>query len=478
MTILAVDDLFRFYHPGETEVRALRGASLAVRRGEMVALEGPSGSGKSTLLACIAGLDEPDGGTVTIDGHRMTRRPEAERAALRASSIGFLAQAGNLFAHLSVAGNIALQLDICGLPNNEIRINQLLNDVGLSDRAEALPATLSGGEAARAGLAVALASDPQLLIADEPTAEVDAETEALILDLFEKRCANGGAALIATHSHKLSARASRVLAIADGRIVELDTAKAHLATPNIARRDEQMIVVRRAHPGAPLIEARSAARSYQLANKLIDAVRPLNCAIFAGQRIALTGASGSGKSTLMNMLAGLEQPSGGVITWPGLDILRPLRPQQIGFTFQSPSLVPALSVIENVRLPLYIAGLESGAAIDFRTFMDPEEALERLSLLDLRDKWPDQLSGGQMQRVALARALVTRPKVLFADEPTGQLDRATGQTVMQALLAALEGSDTALVIATHDPAIAAWMEECWHMDAGFLTIEASKKASI
>ena len=107
MDILRADDLFRFFHPGDAEVRALRGASLGVARGETVALQGPSGSGKSTLLACIAGLDEPDGGTVTLDGRQMTRRPEAERSALRAAKIGYLAQSGNLFAHLSVAGNIA-----------------------------------------------------------------------------------------------------------------------------------------------------------------------------------------------------------------------------------------------------------------------------------------------------------------------------------------------------------------------------------
>lgn len=118
MPLLQADDLFRFYHPGDTEVRALRGASLSVGRGETVALVGPSGSGKSTLLACIAGLDEPNGGMVTIDGQRMTRRPEAERAALRAKLVGFLAQSGNLFAHLSVADNVGLQMELRGTRRN------------------------------------------------------------------------------------------------------------------------------------------------------------------------------------------------------------------------------------------------------------------------------------------------------------------------------------------------------------------------
>ncbi len=463
MTILVADDLFRFYHPGDAEVRALRGASLSVGAGEMVALVGPSGSGKSTLLACIAGLDEPDGGSVAIDGRRMTRRPEAERAALRAASIGFLAQSGNLFAHLSVVGNIQLQMDLGDRPRDPARISLLLNLVGLTERADALPGTLSGGEAARAGLAVALASDPALLIADEPTAEVDLATETRILDILEERRVKGGAALIATHSARLSQRASRVIGIADGRILDVKTAQPPALGAAAAARSVAATPITRAMArGAPLIEAHRAARRYLTAGSPVEAVRPFDCALCAGQRVALMGPSGGGKSTLLNLLAGLEEPSAGSIDWPGLDRHRPLRPQQIGFVFQSPSLVPVLSVIENVRLPLEIADLDPSAA------MDPEEALALFSLLELRDKYPDQLSGGQMQRVALARAMVTRPKVLLADEPTGQLDTATGMAVMHALLGALEERDTALIVATHDRSVADLMDECWRMEGGEL----------
>jgi ABC-type lipoprotein export system ATPase subunit len=471
MAMMVADDLFRFFHPGEAEVRALRGASLAVERGETVALVGPSGSGKSTLLACIAGLDEPDGGVVTIDGRRMTRRPEAERTALRAASIGYLAQSGNLFTHLSVAANVALQMDLCRSRGGRARVEELLRLVGLGDRADALPAVLSGGEAARAGLAVALAGDPPLLLADEPTAEVDAETEARILDILEERRAKGGAALIATHSPSLGARATRVAAIADGRIVDAVAGASGATIIPTMRREVRPAAGRWTIGDVPLVEARGAARSYGLAGKRIVAVRPTDCAIFPAQRVALVGPSGSGKSTLLNLLAGLEEPSAGSIAWPGLDPRRPLRPRQIGFVFQSPSLAPALTVIENVRLPLDIAGLDSSAA------MDPDEALRRLSLTDLSDKLPDQLSGGQMQRVALARALATRPKLLLADEPTGQLDRATAQAVMQALLAALAGGDTALLVATHDRSVAEWMDERWRIDAGQLTRGVARPAA-
>jgi len=464
MAVIEADDLFRFYHPGDAEVRALRGASLTVEAGEIVALLGPSGSGKSTLLACLAGLDEPDGGLVTIDCQRMTRRPEQERAALRSRCIGFLAQSGNLFAHLSVADNIRLQMRLRGKSDRK-RIFDLLTLVGLKDRATAMPATLSGGELARAGLAVALAADPPVLLADEPTAEVDAETENRILELLERRSATGKAALIATHSAALSAKASRVLRIADGRIADV---AAPLAAKLAAHRSEPLRPSIHARPARsasrpPLIELREASRSFAGGGQTIRAVRDASCRIFEEDRIAITGPSGSGKSTLLNLMAGLDQPSAGEVGWPGLRAGEALRPLKIGFVFQMPSLLPALSVIENVRLPIEIA------RIDPATVMSPAEALKRLFLADLADKLPDQLSGGQMQRVALARALVTRPRVLLADEPTGQLDRETGRELIDALLAALEGTTTALVIATHDASVAERLHERWRMNAGSLT---------
>jgi ABC-type lipoprotein export system ATPase subunit len=476
MTILLADDLFRFYHPGEAEVRALRGASLQVDRGETAALVGPSGSGKSTLLACIAGLDEPDGGTVTIDGHRMTRRPEAERAALRAASIGFLAQSGNLFTHLSVADNIGLQMDLCGRRRDRARISALLQLVGLTDRADALPAALSGGEAARAGLAVALANDPALLIADEPTAEVDAETEARILDILEARRAAGCAALIATHSIGLSARASRVVAMMDGRIVEARSSNdlaantASAATSVIGAQDH---VERVPHPkgGTIMIETHDVSRRFGPVDNYVDSLCPTTLSLYAGQRVALMGPSGSGKSTLLNLLAGLEDPSAGTIAWPGLDNSRPLRPRQIGFVFQSASLLASLTVLENMRLPIDIAGADRGDTLD------PLELLERFSLSDLAGKLPDQLSGGQIQRVALARALVMRPAVLLADEPTGQIDHATGQAVMRVMLELIQDSGAAVLIATHDPSIAAFMDAHWGLVAGRLVLDDTGKAA-
>src|SRR5690349_13534305 len=165
---LAARSLYRFFRAGEEETVALQGVSLEVGAGELVAVVGPSGSGKSTLLACLAGLDEPDGGRVWVEGRRMSHRPEPVRARLRAERIGYLGQSANLFAHLTVEENLLLVRRLAGRAAGS-SIGERLEAVGLAGRARAYLGELSGGEAARAGLAVALAADPAVVLADEPT---------------------------------------------------------------------------------------------------------------------------------------------------------------------------------------------------------------------------------------------------------------------------------------------------------------------
>jgi putative ABC transport system ATP-binding protein len=210
--------LYRFFHAGDEETLALQGVSLTVCRGELVAVVGPSGSGKSTLLACLAGLDEPDGGRVLVEGERLSRRPEQERAALRAGRIGVLFQAGNLLDHLTVAQNVVLAQRVAGRPF-PTRAASLLDALGLARRAGARPGELSGGEAARAGLAVALANDPAVVLADEPTGELDSASEARVLDLLLERAAAGGAVVVATHSPAVAAVAARTVHLEDGRVL-------------------------------------------------------------------------------------------------------------------------------------------------------------------------------------------------------------------------------------------------------------------
>lgn len=218
MLVVEAHRLHRFFRCGDDEVAALRDVSLTLSAGEIVALIGMSGSGKSTLLSCIAGLDEPDGGHVTVAGQRISHHSEEERARLRARHIGLMTQSGTLIDHLTIRENIALQQEIAG-GGTAAAIGPLLDVLGIRSQIDKLPRALSGGEIARGGLAVAIATNPPILLCDEPTAEVDAETEVAILAEIKRRCASGTAALIATHSDAVARQADRVVEIRDGRIV-------------------------------------------------------------------------------------------------------------------------------------------------------------------------------------------------------------------------------------------------------------------
>lgn len=218
MTLLEAEELYRFYHRGDEEVKALRGVHLALDAGEMMALVGPSGSGKSTLLHCLAGLDEPDGGTVRVMEQTMTRRPENEKRGLRARFMGIMRQKDNLFAHLTVAENARLAQQLAG-KQNEQRMVSIFRDTGLADRTSSLPPQLSGGERARAGLAVALAAQPKVLLLDEPTGEVDAETEIAIMQLLAHYRDEGGGIVVATHNPAVAKLATETLTMKDGKVL-------------------------------------------------------------------------------------------------------------------------------------------------------------------------------------------------------------------------------------------------------------------
>lgn len=210
--------LHRFYRRGGEEVAALRDVSLRVMAGEVVAVVGPSGSGKSTLLNLLAGLDDPDGGQVLVAGQVLSHQSPRAQAEIRARSIGFMTQANGLVEHLDVLGNVRLagSLRPVSMVRNEAAA--LLEAVGIERRSAARPSTLSGGETARANLAVALAGHPRLLLADEPTAEVSDGEEASVLRALREMQSADAATVIVTHSAAVAAAADRVVTLVDGRL--------------------------------------------------------------------------------------------------------------------------------------------------------------------------------------------------------------------------------------------------------------------
>jgi putative ABC transport system ATP-binding protein/lipoprotein-releasing system ATP-binding protein len=212
-----------------------------------------------------------------------------------------------------------------------------------------------------------------------------------------------------------------------------------------------------------LVEAHDLTRTYRVGDELVVAVAHADCVIPSGARIALEGRSGSGKSTLLQILGGIETPTAGTIAWPALGPRETLRPRRIAFVFQRESLLAPLTVLENVALPLILAG---AVADDARA--EALDALERFDLAELREKLPEELSGGQSQRVAFARAIAQRPRLVLADEPTGQLDTETAERFLTTALASLDRDGTALVVATHDARVAARMRVRWRMERGRL----------
>ena len=219
--LLEARSLYRFVRVDDDETLALQGVSLHLWPGELVVVAGPSGSGKSTLLTCLAGLDDPSGGAVYVNGTRVSHQPEAVRSRLRAWHVGVLSQAGNLFPHLTVVQNVRLAQSLAGRrrrPPHRPDITDLVASLGLAGRAHALPAQLSGGESSRAALAVALANDPAVLIADEPTGELDSSNEARLLGLLVERSRSGRAVLVASHSPAVIRRADRIITLLDGRV--------------------------------------------------------------------------------------------------------------------------------------------------------------------------------------------------------------------------------------------------------------------
>ena len=210
---------------------------------------------------------------------------------------------------------------------------------------------------------------------------------------------------------------------------------------------------------APLVSGRDLSRTYGHGPAAVVAVHGANCNVFAGDQIALTGPSGSGKSTLLHLLAGLDAPTAGEVNWPALGG-RPASqpPGTVGLVFQGPSLLPDLDVAENVALPLLLAGQSDAEAVGRALAL-----LADLDIGDLATKLPEEISGGQAQRVAVARALIGEPRLILADEPTGQLDHTSAAAVIAMLIGRAERLGAALVVSTHDPLIADRFATRWEM---------------
>lgn len=218
--ILETNDLCKFYGSGENLVTAIDHTTMEIQRGEFTAIVGRSGSGKSTLLHMLGGLDRPDSGSVTIEGRNIAELKDEELAVFRRRKIGFIFQSYNLIPSLNVWENIVLPIGLDGKKADRVFIKKLAARIGIADKLKSLPNTLSGGQQQRAAIARALASKPAIILADEPTGNLDSRTELEVISLLKACVTEYGQTLVMiTHDESIAQMADRILVIEDGKVV-------------------------------------------------------------------------------------------------------------------------------------------------------------------------------------------------------------------------------------------------------------------
>ncbi|MCE7987997.1 MAG: ATP-binding cassette domain-containing protein [Caldilinea sp. CFX5] len=588
VSFIHCENLVKIYKVDELEVVALQGLDLEVLRGEFLAIVGASGSGKSSLLNMLGGLDRPSAGRLLVGEQDLLKLSDQALARYRLTQVGFVWQqsARNLLPYLTAQENVELPMVAAGATTQESRqhAQELLEAVGLADRRRHRLAQLSGGQQQRVAMAVALANRPQLLLADEPTGEVDSATAQLIWQSLRQLSQRYGlTVVIVTHDRAIARVVDRVVSIRDGKTstetvrhpqhtatqshsaehfqerVVLDLAgrvqlpRDYLTQRGIKSRATVELVAdgilvralegqpvasvdlppvpaavagempnqaadqqddlpeqsaswwRRLWPrrlgrptptvtteapfslldftpprqpaksiaddSAPIVVAEGLSRRYQVGDDEVQALRGVDLRIDRRRLVVFKGRSGSGKTTLLNLIGGLDRPSSGRVTLFGQDLSQlsedertQLRQERIGFVFQSFSLMPTFSAVENVEMLLRVGPL--GAA------ERRERALACLTLVGLRrwaDHRPFEMSGGQQQRLSIARALACGPEIIIADEPTSNLDSETGRQVLQLFQRLVTDGGFTVLMASHDPATEDFATDMYELSDGVVT---------
>lgn len=473
--MIDLDDVFVLYRGAEHDVVALRGLSLKVAAGERVVVNGPSGSGKSTLIKVVTAEVLPGAGRAVVLGRDLGQLGAVASRLLRRERIGIITQGSgrDLAPELTCVENVALQARLAGVPTAIAlaEANAALERCRVGHLAGRWPVSLSGGEAQRVGVAAALASKPGVIVADEPTGELDRVNADVVYDLLAEQATESGAGLLlVTHDVKANRIADRVVTIRDGRVsselidhtlrlivdergwVRLPEDDRHVAgiTDRATTRSlsDGLMLSGTAPIDMAVIEdqqgATTAVRtvlvSAQDVATVIDGVTvlaPTTVAISTGQLTVLSGPSGSGKTTLLGLLGGLGEPSEGVIEHVAAHTTS-IGSSLAGFAEQ-------VSVAQNLQLARQVRGLPHA---------DVTWALTELGIERLADRPVGMLSGGERQRVGIARALITDADVVLLDEPTSQLDEASAARVA-AILQRLAQEGRAIVCTSHDPALVA-----------------------
>jgi len=531
------DNLVKIYKVANLEVVALQGLDLEMARGEVMALIGPSGSGKSTLLNVLGALDTPSAGTARVGGLDLPQMDQRQREQYMRKAVGFLWQqpGRNLLPYLSALENVEMPMLLNGKNRRQRRRRamELLEMVDLADRIRFRPDRLSGGEQQRVALAVALANNPPLLLADEPTGQIDSKSSSQIFDALRRiNEAFGTTIIVVTHDPLVVERVDRVVAISDGHIsteirrrnadgdtihdeewvivdqsgrLQLpdlfvqtlnlrDRAKVRLEpdhvsvwpqddegdakpeTPDIQDPLEGSMGTVRWFPArqtaAATVITEGLCRAYETGVETVWALRDVSLNMPAGSLSVVVGPSGSGKTTLLNLIAGLDEPTSGTVSIAGDSLASMSSHDKIELRRQKIGFVH-----QTIGLLSFLS-VEENVGVPLRLLrvsskergIRTSEALRLVGLSNRAKHRTYELSGGEQQRAAIARALVSQPSLILADEPTGQLDSETGAGIIALLREIVERTEITIVIASHDPNVRQAADQVYELREGQLVL--------
>ena len=484
----------KIYETAAGGFQALTDINLDVYRGEFLGVVGKSGAGKTTLLNAISGVSQVTSGDVIYTPPQdaengrspspvyINRLNEDELAVWRGNNVGIVYQSFELLPMLDLVDNIMIPQDFTGRYAPAVsreRALELLELVEIRQHAYKLPAHVSGGQKQRVAIARALVNDPPLILADEPTGNLDSVTADTIMRIFERLVDQGQTIVMVTHDRGMAKRFSRMVRISDGVLVpdnEHDLPDEPqpvvIASPLAEQKSEAIIpapAVLSANSasiydglgetstnfGEPAIVLRDVYKVYENAAGKFTVLNGVDMQLNYGQFVSIVGKSGSGKSTLLNMITGIDHPTRGDVLVANSHIYtlseskRALwRGREVGIVFQFFQLLPMLTLLENTMLPMDYTNAIPASQREKRAL----ELLRMVGLAKQADKLPASVSSGQQQSAAIARALANDPPIIVADEPTGNLDSKSADIIID-LFDELADRGKTIALVTHDSSL-------------------------
>jgi putative ABC transport system ATP-binding protein len=450
-------DLVKTYRTPTGAVHALRGLTFGFPAGALTAVVGPSGSGKSSLLRVLTGIDRATSGDVWVGARNVAKVSARGLRRLRRDAVGYVFQrpSDNFLPNLTIGQHLRLASRGADAPAD----TDILERLGIGHRVDHLPDELSGGEQQRAAFAQAVVAGSAVVVADEPTAELDSESGALVMDGVRALVDAGVTFVVATHDGAVRKLADEVIELEHGRLKGVDRDAPRSQTPasrySLAGR----------LPGDDLEATVSVHELTKIfrhhGGDVVHAVEAVSFEARPGEIVGLVGRSGSGKTTLLNVIAGWERPTSGEVRWH--EPVDPSSPpwSAVAAVPQKLGLMEELSVEENIAYPTRLAGTLDESADEI------EDLIGVLGIGELRSRYPREASVGEQQRTAIARALAVPTSVLLADEPTAHQDTASAERVFSALRKAADAG-TAVIVATHNPEVVRHLDRVLTMTDGHL----------